>query len=137
VLDGLDVERRTAGWAQVLARPAPRQALFVAEDDDGTVTGFVHVLPSRDDDGDERTGEVTSIYADPSAWGTGTGRALMAAAEQTLRGSGFTCATLWVLRDNDRARRFYEAAGWSPDGATKDDVVAGAAVAEVRYRRVL
>ena len=28
-------------------------------------------------------------------------------------------------------------AGWSPDGAEKDDVVAGATVTEVRYRRDL
>jgi RimJ/RimL family protein N-acetyltransferase len=45
--------------------------------------------------------------------------------------------TLWVLRDNERARRFYERAGWSFDGTEKEDVVAGATVTEVRYRRDL
>jgi GNAT superfamily N-acetyltransferase len=135
VLDGLDVERRTAGWTSLLAGPAPRSAVLVAENSAGGVTGFVHVAPTRDDDGGDGTGEITSIYARPSAWGTGTGRVLMAAAVAAARAAGFTALTLWVLRDNDRARRFYEVAGWTADGATKDDVVAGTPVTEVRYRR--
>jgi GNAT superfamily N-acetyltransferase len=65
------------------------------------------------------------------------GRALIAAAVDCLREHGFRSVTLWVLRDNERARLFYERAGWSPDGASKDDVVAGATVTEVRYRRDL
>ena len=38
---------------------------------------------------------------------------------------------LWVLRDNARARRFYEGHGWRADGTER---VAGGVV-EVRYRR--
>jgi len=33
-----------------------------------------------------------------------------------LRDEGFTSATLWVLRDNPRARAFYEKAGWLATG---------------------
>ena len=33
-------------------------------------------------------------------------------------GAGYRSITLWVLRDNQRARRFYERAGFAPDGAT-------------------
>jgi GNAT superfamily N-acetyltransferase len=80
---------------------------------------------------------VTSVYVRPDTWGAGAGRALMAAALEALRGQGFRDATLWVLRDNPRARRFYAAAGWAEDGATRDDVVGGASVTEVRYRRPL
>jgi GNAT superfamily N-acetyltransferase len=136
-LDGLDVERRTAGWFRQLGDPDPRARVLLAEDPAGTVTGFVHLVPTRDDDGDDTTGEVTSIYVSPESWGTGAGRALMAAAVDAATQAGFATLTLWVLRDNVRARRFYEAAGWAPDGATKDDVVAGTAVTEVRYRRIL
>jgi GNAT superfamily N-acetyltransferase len=135
VLDGLDVQRRTVGWARLLGDPAPRSVVLVAENSAGRVTGFVHLVPTRDDDGGDSTGEITSIYARPSGWGTGTGQALMAAAVDAARAAGFTALTLWVLRDNDRARRFYEMAGWHPDGGTKDDVMAGALVTEVRYRR--
>jgi RimJ/RimL family protein N-acetyltransferase len=41
-----------------------------------------------------------------------------------------------VLRDNQRARRFYERAGFAPDGAT--NVLTGLGdVLELRYRRTL
>jgi len=42
---------------------------------------------------------------------------------------------LWVLRENRRARRFYELAGWSADGAAKDaELLGGLTLPEVRYR---
>jgi RimJ/RimL family protein N-acetyltransferase len=44
---------------------------------------------------------------------------------------------LWVLEDNPRARRFYEAAGWSTDGRTKEDEFLDTRVREVRYRIAL
>jgi L-amino acid N-acyltransferase YncA len=132
-LDALGPERSRGAWARAVQRPG----VLVAEQD-GAVVGFVHTVPSRDDDADPAVvGEVTSIYVRPGAWGTGAGRALMAAAVDALRGAGFREATLWVLAENPRARRFYAAAGWAEDGATKDDVVGGAPVTEVRYRRAL
>lgn len=54
-----------------------------------------------------------------------------------VRERGHTAATLWVLRQNDTARRFYEAAAWQPDGATKDEWRPGGTLHEVRYRRSL
>ena len=134
VLDGLDVAQRAAGWRRYLEQDG--QVTFVAEDR-GRITGFVHLNAARDDDADAATGEVIAIYALPQAWGTGTGRELMAAAVASLRAQGFRAATVWVLDVNVRARRFYELAGWAPDGATKDDVVAGVPVSELRYRREL
>ena len=134
VLDGLDVGRRTEGWRRFLAEDG---FTFVAEDDDGRITGFAHGNAARDDDADASTGEVFAIYATPTAWGTGAGRALMAAAVDRLRAAGYREAVLWVLDRNARARRFYELAGWAPDGTTKDDVIAGVPVIEVRYRRTL
>lgn len=134
VLDGLSVERRTAGWQQHLSDVG--QFTFVAEQD-GRLTGFVHGNAAREDNPDGTTGEVFAIYAAPEAWGTGAGRALMAAAVEWLRNAGFREAVLWVLDSNARARRFYELAGWMPDGTTKDDVMVGTPVREVRYRRPL
>jgi GNAT superfamily N-acetyltransferase len=99
--------------------------------------GFADVVPSRDPDADERTAEVTSIYALPRAWGTGAGRELMAAATAAARDAGYRAVTLWVLDSNARARRFYERAGFALDGAGKTDVLAGAPITEVRYRRAL
>jgi hypothetical protein len=42
-----------------------------------------------------------------------------------------------VLDSNARARRFYEAAGFSPDGGVKVDATRGFPLTEVRYRRPL
>lgn len=46
-------------------------------------------------------------------------------------------ATLWVFERNTRARRFYEAHGWSLDGMARNEVFAGRLVSEVRYRRAV
>ncbi|MFD3941924.1 hypothetical protein [Streptomyces sp. NPDC058579] len=44
---------------------------------------------------------------------------------------------LWVLADSARGRRFYEAAGWLPDGTVVQDMTAGRTLDELRYRRRL
>jgi GNAT superfamily N-acetyltransferase len=114
-----------------------RAGVLVA-DAHGTLLGFASFSPSRDDDADQdRVGEITAIYLLPDAWGKGVGRRLMDAALGCLAESGFGQATLWVLDANARARRFYEAGGWSADGARKLDETRGFPLAEVRYRRPL
>ena len=45
--------------------------------------------------------------------------------------------SLWVLGDNPRARRFYELAGWSLDGDSREIHIFGFDVAEVRYSKRL
>lgn len=61
-------------------------------------------------------GEVLAFYLHPDAWGSGVASALMARCHEYLCDLGYTEAVLWVLRDNPRARRFYENAGWSATG---------------------
>lgn len=138
VLDGPDLAvSRLRGWQRLLDEPAPRTVDLVAEDDDGQIVGLFHAGPARDEDAGPDTAEVMTIYASPDAWGTGVGRGLMTAALEQLRAAGFVEVTLWVLDSNDRARRFYEQAGFSLDGATQDDDVRGTPITEVRYRRAL
>jgi GNAT superfamily N-acetyltransferase len=106
---------------------------FVAEHD-GEILGFVSVGSSRDAGTD---GELFAIYVHPQHWGTGTGRALIQAGEDELRRLGHHDVVLWVLDDNPRARRFYELAGWLPDGAAREIHIFGFDVAEVRYAKRL
>jgi ribosomal protein S18 acetylase RimI-like enzyme len=102
------------------------------------VVGFVNFGPTRDGDCDTSSvGEITSIYVLPEVFGKGFGRELMGEAMAALGAGGFAQATLWVLDSNVRAARFYVAAGWGPDGTTKDDHVAETPVTEMRYRRWL
>jgi GNAT superfamily N-acetyltransferase len=123
-LAGLDEAARSRQWREGLETDWSALVL-----DDGS--GFASVGPSRDVEGE---GELYAIYVDPEHWGTGRGRALMEAGLAALRADGFEEATLWVLDDNPRARRFYEAAGWRLDGAEKPDEFLGTEIREVRYR---
>ena len=123
-----------AGRAGVEDRAA-RTGVLVA-DVGGDLLGFASYSPSRDSDADPgRVGEIGAIYLLPSAWSKGIGRQLMDATLACLAAAGFTQATLWVLDSNVRARRFYEAGGWSADGGQKLDESRGFPITQVRYRR--
>ena len=123
VIEALDVDERERQWIKGFTEDwHDGDACVVAEDGTGRVIGFAAAGPA----GDEHitpppgAGEVYSIYLRDGAQGSGVGRALFARAEEALRANGFGTAVLWVLEDNDRARRFYEAAGWAWDGTRSD-----------------
>lgn len=101
---------------------------------DRAIVGWVAGGRSRDADRPgPRQGEIYAMYVLPEWWGRGTGRLLMAHAVRTLTEAGLDDITLWVLAANQRARRFYEAAGFGPDG-TQQLLDLGGPVTEVRYR---
>ena len=126
------VERFTAS----LANLPPDERWWVAEQN-GQIVGFAITQPSRDADAPALTGQVALIYLLSEAAGKRIGRMLFAHAVADLRERGYLQATLWVLESNQRARRFYEAAGWLPDGAAKTEELNSALMREVRYQRVL
>jgi RimJ/RimL family protein N-acetyltransferase len=101
---------------------------------DGEIVGFVSVGSANDADAD---GELYAIYVLPTYWGTGVGHELIQAGEDRLRELGHRHAVLWVLEDNPRARRFYEVAGWTLDGAMRPIEVFRISVPEVRYEKDL
>jgi GNAT superfamily N-acetyltransferase len=131
-LDGLSVERREQVWRTWLRVEGRDETNWVAERD-GEIVGFAGAGRSRDDDADERTGELFAVYVQADHWDTGAGAALMDAVVAFLR-ERFAAATLWVLDTNERARRFYEKGGWHADGARKDDDRGSFVLHEVRYR---
>jgi ribosomal protein S18 acetylase RimI-like enzyme len=136
-LDAFDPAQRAGFWERILAAAQERSGVVVADGGE-SLLGFACFGPARDEDADPgRTGEILAIYLLPDVWGQGWGRQLMAAAVTGLAGAGFSQAVLWVLDTNERARRFYQAAGWSRDGAAKPDTIGGTEVTEVRYRRPL
>jgi GNAT superfamily N-acetyltransferase len=136
-LASLSVDRRREGWRRQLDAQRDPARTFVAEDGE-RVVGFADVSASRDSDANAaRVGELNAIYVLPDDWGRGFGQELMAAALSFLAAVGFEEARLWVLEDNPRARRFYEAAGWWLDGASKEDTFLDTRVTEVRYRIAL
>lgn len=135
-LDGLSVPRREAGWRSELEVIPTERHPWIAECDGG-VAGFVAAGASRDADADQATAEVYAIYVDPDCWNRGIGRNLLAQAERDLKQAGYQAATLWVLAANEQARRFYQAAGWGPDGGAQTIELGGTTLEEIRYRREL
>jgi GNAT superfamily N-acetyltransferase len=136
-LENLSVERLTGFWrTTVEAQPDSGQMCLVLTQGE-RLTGFAQLGPSRDADASGRTGELEAINLRPESWGAGGGQLLMAASLSWLRVAGFDRATLWVLTTNERARRFYEAGGWTADEREKADQIGGARIVEVRYAREL
>lgn len=136
-LRGLSVADRQRGWRRRLSA-VDWQARALVVVDDGLIAGFACVGASRDGDASADVGELQSMYLAPEHWSQGLGQQLHSEAMATLRRDGFVRATLWVLNANERARRFYERAGWCLDEATKVDSIAGSPpVTEVRYAQTL
>jgi GNAT superfamily N-acetyltransferase len=116
-LDSLSIPDRADRMRQTLAAKETKRRIWVAESEDGLL-GFSEAGPTREDDAPDYAGEVYTLYLDPSAVGKGIGRELFAHTVADLRSAGYRFATLWVLEANETARRFYEKAGWHPDGTS-------------------
>ena len=100
----------------------------------GAIVGWVAGGRCRDADRPgPGQGEIYAIYVLPEWWGRGVGRLLMAHAVRVLSEAGYRDITLWVLEANQQARRFYQAAGFRPDGS-RQLLDPGGPVYEVRYR---
>lgn len=133
-LEGMAVEGYVASWRETLLTRPRSMRVWVAEVG-GTIVGFAQSGPSRDDDiAQGEVGEVYAIYLLPEQIRGGLGRQLLDEAVGFLREQGYAEATLWVLASNDRARRFYEGAGWMSDGAVREEAWEGATLREARYR---
>lgn len=126
-LDGLSVEADAERRRAHFTRTDDLTTQLVAERA-GQVVGWASVGPHRDGEVHTEEAELYALYGDPAHLGTGVGRALL--TEAVARSAARPRMLLWVLRDNTRARRFYERAGFGPDGAED-----GTSVPEVRYAR--
>ena len=138
LLDGLSIPERQAKWRGWLAPSGSPETGTLVADLRGRPVGFSRWGRSRDDDAATRPiGELFAIYVEAALWGTGVGLALHERTIDAGRSTGFDEMTLWVVRANDRARRFYARQGWRPDGGAAKKPFRGAVLDEVRYRRAL
>jgi ribosomal protein S18 acetylase RimI-like enzyme len=137
-LDRLDPADRLPQWRQLLAQPDRGRGDVLVAAGAGEIRGFSAFGPTRDPEEDPaRVGAVWAIYLAPRYLGQGVGRALMTSSVERLSSLGYDEVTLWVLDVNERARRFYEQAGFRADGASKVDGRDGLDLHELRYRRAL
>jgi ribosomal protein S18 acetylase RimI-like enzyme len=134
-LDSLSIEARESTWQQNLM--AGRSTTWVAQESE-TIVGWSSAAASRDADASPSTGEIWAVYVDPTHWGAGVGRSLCANAERHLLSGGSSEVTLWVLRDNERAVRFYRSCGFVLDiGHQKTVERGGKSLVEIRFRKPL
>jgi GNAT superfamily N-acetyltransferase len=91
-----------AHWVE---RLGSAEAVTLLAEQGAQAVGFVVVSP----------GWLESLFVVPAWWGRGTGTALHHEAVDVLRRLG-AGARLWVLEENEQARRFYERHGWRADG---------------------
>ncbi|WP_371094952.1 MULTISPECIES: GNAT family N-acetyltransferase [Streptomyces] len=137
-LDGMglavaeDAERRRASLAG-----GTTIVNLVAERPGSGVIGWGCYGPYREMGRPVARGELYALYVAPEQIGTGAGRALMTGILGRTAAAGFPDLALWVLKENAPARRFYERAGFRPDGAEESFEADGALVPEVRYVRAL
>ena len=128
-LDSLSYQRQTERWAERLV--GGQVCTHVAVTTGGTVVGYVGGGPARDG-GSAADGEVYAIYVLPGHQGTGIGRSLMAAAAASLVAAGRRSLLVWVLADNQAARRFYAALG-AHQSARQSISIGGREYDEVAY----
>lgn len=105
-------ERLTPWWRQNLEQISAENttsAVFVAEEPQGQLVGFVSAGQERTQDA-TYTGEIFAIYLFEHAQGSGSGRVLFDEATKWLRNAGHQAMMLWVLADNS-SRGFYEHIG--------------------------
>jgi GNAT superfamily N-acetyltransferase len=139
---------RTRPWQRMIAAVSRQPGQTQGDAAASGIVGYASFGPERDvldmpwpypltsaGSGGE-VAELYALYVHPAWWSTGTGRALMDQVLAKVCATGYRCITLWVLEANARARRFYQRAGFTPDGARHvlDDL---GGVTEIRYRRAL
>ena len=105
-------------WRTTLEQPPAHGQWrpWVAERE-GMLLGYATTSPARDEwlPPPEGAGEVTNLYLEPDAIGTGVGRRLYQHAVDDVRERGFNPLVIWAFRENLRARAFYERMGLAVD----------------------
>ncbi|MCL2551253.1 MAG: GNAT family N-acetyltransferase [Actinomycetia bacterium] len=133
-LDAMDPEEEADRRREFLSQSRGRVQNLLAVVD-GEPVGWASFGPYRGEPDDAGDGELYALYVLPEHVGTGVGRALTSATVLRTAERGRDRLLVWVLADNARARRFYAAAGFAPDGAEASDDYDGVTLREVRYVR--
>jgi ribosomal protein S18 acetylase RimI-like enzyme len=121
----------TRRFAHALGRSGPEEIVLAVADRHGLV-GYVSAGPARTRTPGEA--EIATLYLLRAAQGLGLGARLLRDAARALRAQGHGSLTISVLRDNIRARGFYEHLGGEPDPARQEPAPGGRLLYEVAYR---
>jgi GNAT superfamily N-acetyltransferase len=142
VLDGWDEPAAAAAWeAATVAPPTPAHGVLVAVERDAVV-GFAAFGPAEvagpglaSPDGP--TTELATLLVEPR-WGRrGHGSRLLAAVADLARASGARRLQVWLLEADRASARFFESAGWAPDGWARTLDTGAEPLREVRWHALL
>lgn len=133
VLDTLSVQKREQKWQDLL----DNNIKVLVIEHDNNIIGFASLCPSHDKDTDPKIyGEISAIYLHPDVWYQGLGKKLCTIAISELEKMGFSEVIVWILKENDQARKFYEAMDFNETGHSKlEPYNQDVALNEVRYRK--
>ncbi len=123
-LDNIDEKR----WSGFLSAELSR--LWLASDGE-RIVGTSTYSPARDKKFGG-WGEIISIYLLPQYARRGIGTKLLKASMDSLFLMRYKKIYLWVLEENYTARDFYTKSGFYPNGDTREIVIGGKRLAEIR-----
>lgn len=129
-LANMSYEESEKRWAGRLSDSEAKTCIYVADDEEGHIVGFVCGGPDRDNDPVYKS-ELYAIYILEGYHGHGLGRRLTLALVDALLQLGLDSMILWVFAVNP-ARRFYEALGGQLVKSNKFEIN-GVPIDEVAY----
>lgn len=135
MLSALSIDARAAAWAKIMRDPAAEHSavVYLAEQE-SSIIGFGACGAQRTENLRDTgyDGEFGAIYVLRAFQGQGIGACLLGKMFLDLLARGFSAAALWVLRENPRARRFYEYHGGQLV-AEREDIRGDATLVELAY----
>ena len=139
MLSALSVESRAAAWVKIMQDPetepaTERSTVVHLAEHQGAIIGFGSCGAQRTESLKAKgyDGEVSAIYVLREFQKRKIGTRLLRAMSADLMRRGSSGAALWVLRDNLRARHFYEHFG-AKVIAEREDARDGALLVESAY----
>lgn len=102
--------------------------------DDGIVKGVINGKDYQDNNRDDEI-EVCDFYVEPFFKGQGIGKRLLEYFCKEVARKGKKKVYLWVIEENETARRFYERNGFYRNYQTKP--VEGTPIIDVGYEKIL
>jgi GNAT superfamily N-acetyltransferase len=142
VLDEWDEAAAAETWRVAITSPPTHAHGVVVALERNEVVGFAAFGPPELADGDVPdpagpTTEVSTLLVEPR-WGRrGHGSRLLAAVADLGRSGGAARLQVWLVEDDEASARFYESAGWAPDGWARTLDTGGAPLRELRWHALL
>jgi L-amino acid N-acyltransferase YncA len=113
IIDNISVEQWASGWRNQLDNN--ENVLLIHKTNQ--IIGFAHLC--KHNLLNSFRAELNSIYLHPTVWGNGYGKKLYFASLIELQRLGYKVIFVWVLAQNIRARKFYEAMGLQETGSSR------------------